>query len=129
MKSLPENARTLAFALTGFAILALQGCATTAKPPMERCSNQDFSETLEPRVLDVALWKATKWAQGAFGGNCVVCAEFHSEDERTFTLHITSPVEGGALLNTSATLTFSREAGRLLKAAKYHSCQLRHSRP
>jgi hypothetical protein len=129
MKSLPETARTLAFAVAGVTILSLQGCASTGKPAMARCSDQNFSESLEPRVLDIALSKAASWSQGAFGGDCILCAEFHSEDDRTFTLHVTSPIQGGGLVNTSATLTFSKAAGRLLKAAKYHSCQLRRSRP
>ena len=110
---------------TALSAAVLMSCATPLPTPMQLCDDRKFGNPVEPRVLDTALAKATKWSIQAYGADCAVCAELYDDDAKTFTLHITSPAKND-FINTSATMTFSRSNARTLKTAKYHSCHARY---
>jgi hypothetical protein len=115
-------ALTLAFAASG---VLVSGCASNRAAPMEPCGGRDFAQEIRPDILRAALVRAARWSDEVYGSDCVVCAEFYDDDEHSFTFHVTSPASEGMILNTSATLTFNRSSGRLLRTALYHSCHVR----
>ena len=95
-------------------------CATPLPAPMPICDDRRFDEPVDEGILERALSKAAQWSNKEYGETCAVCAELYDDDSTTFTLHITSPVKN--LINTSATMQFSRTNARTPTAGKYHSC-------
>lgn len=98
----------------------LTSCATPLPAPMQLCDDRQFDRPVDGRVLEKALSKAAQWSNREYGETCAVCAELYDDDASSFTIHITSPVKD--LINTSATMKFSRASARTLDAGKYHSC-------
>lgn len=119
---MPNNLKVLAAI---FLLIFMQGCATdTASHPMQTCDDRKLPDGIDSTVANRALNEAAKWnIEDGYGPDCLVCANFFSDNENEFSIQVTSPID--SLINTDALLTFKKSDGTLIKAAKFHSCHAR----
>jgi hypothetical protein len=113
-----------AFVLSAIACV-LVGCARVPPQPMAQCYEGRFPPQIQASVLQTALVRATEWSDREYGDDCVVCADFLRQDDKTFTLHITSPDFPDMFINTSAELTVTKADATVVESGKYHSCYVR----
>jgi hypothetical protein len=92
---------------------------------MAQCSEGRFPPEIQAGVLEKGLMRATEWSHREYGDECVVCADFLWQDDKTFTIHITSPEFPDMLINTSATITVTKTDATLVDSGKYHSCYVK----
>jgi hypothetical protein len=107
----------------------LAGCASAPVQPMAECVEGRFPPEIEAGVLERALIRATQWSNRQYGEECVLCADFLSQDDETFTIHITSPrVLPDMLINTSAEITVTKTDATLVDSKYFHSCYVKRVR-
>ncbi|MBH0001532.1 hypothetical protein [Pseudoalteromonas sp. SWYJZ12] len=99
---------------------------------IELCANEiDIDKPLldkpllDKPLLDKSLAKVALYADKIYGKSCLVCAEVLELDKDRIELHITSPTNKDAILNTSATIAIALPSGKILEQKLYHSCKVR----
>ena len=92
---------------------------------MELCGTEN-ANIIDPKVLHKSLIKANSWAVKIYGSSCVTCAQIYDIYKDSFMLHITSPGDEDMIINTSATMEFNLQTGKVQAKTKYHSCYVRY---
>jgi hypothetical protein len=114
---------TIAVLILTLLLTTLSSCVGHQPAKTMQPCHDTYKKMPDAKVLNKSLVKAQAWSDKIYGDDCYVCAEVYAVEKDSFTLHITSPVDG-MLINTSATIEFDMQ-GQVVEKTQYHSCHAR----